>query len=462
MNENQRKKVTLIVVSVLIAILSGFGFYNINKDKPTDEIVDSAINEVVNELSTYEMSKEEIESLPTTEIKEQTEEQEKEVSETQATTETEGFEEQGEIAYNGTSEYPNVSLGEYKGLTYYSQIDSRWSSHSYTSCGNYSQTIGTSGCGPTCASMVVTATKGTITPPEMGDLFVKYGYRSSNNGTYFSAFRFVADTFNIGYEETYRLDDAVNLVRNNHYVVVSCANGLFTTGGHFVVIIGIEGDTLKIYDPYLYSGKFETSTRRGKVTVSGNTVYCSIENFRNYANYQKFFAYSHDGNVTVNNTQPVTTATYTRYVNAKIGLNVRNKANGTRIGGLANGTRVIVEETQGSWSRITSPVNGWVSSNYLSSYSQVGNTVVSNNTRYTTGTYKVNASVLNVRYGAGTKYKAKTYKQLSANARSQNSRLGNYYTNGYKRGVVCTVTKVSGNWGLTASGWICLDYCTKL
>ena len=459
MNENKRKKITLVVLSIFIAILSGFGFYNINKDKTTDEIVDSAINEVVNQLSTYEMSETDIEQLPTTEIIEQTEEQE---SAQEQEVEDEGFKLQGEIAYNGTSEYPNVSLGEYKGLTYYSQIDSRWSSHSYTSCGNYSQTIGTSGCGPTCASMVVTATKGTITPPEMGDLFVKYGYRSSNNGTYFSAFRFVADTFNIGYEETYRLDDAVNLVRNNHYVVVSCSNGLFTTGGHFIVIVGIEGDTLKIYDPYLYSGKFETSTRRGKVTVSGNTVYCSIENFRNYANYQKFFAFSHDDNVTVNNTQPVTTATYTRYVNAKIGLNVRNKANGTRIGGLANGTRVIVAETQGSWSRITSPVNGWVSSNYLSSYSQVGNAVVSNNTRYRTGTYKVNASVLNVRYGAGTKYKAKTYKQLSANARSQNSRLGNYYTNGYKRGVVCTVTKVSGNWGYTASGWICLDFCTKL
>ena len=180
-------------------------------------------------------------------------------------------------------------------------------------------------------------------------------------------------------------------------------------------------------------------------------MYCSIENFRNYANYQKFFAYSHDDNVTVNNTQPVTTATYTRYVNAKIGLNVRNAPNGSRISGLANGTKVTVAETSGTWSRITSPVNGWVSSNYLSSYSQVGNATVSNNTRYTTGTYKVNASVLNVRYGAGTKYKAKTYKQLSANARSQNSRLGNYCTNGYKRGVVCTVTKVSGSWGLTKS-----------
>lgn len=209
-------------------------------------------------------------------------------------------------------------------------------------------------------------------------------------------------------------------------------------------------------------GKFETSTRRGKVTVSGNTVYCSIENFRNYANYQKFFAYSHDGNVTVNNTQPVTTDTYTRYVNAKIGLNVRNVPNGSRISGLANGTRVTVAETSGTWSRITSPVNGWVSSNYLSSYSQVGNATVSNNTRYTTGTYKVNASVLNVRYGAGTKYKAKTYSQLTSNARSQNSRLGNYYTNGLRRGVITTVTQVKNGWGKTPSGWISLAYCTKL
>lgn len=146
MDKNQIKKITLIVVSILIAILSGFGFYNTNKDRSTDEIIDNAINEVVNQLSTYEMSEQEIEQLPTTEIIEQTEEQEKEVAEAQATTETEGFEEQGEIAYNGTSEYPSVNLGDYKGLTYYSQIDGRWSSHLYTSTGNATQTIGSSGC----------------------------------------------------------------------------------------------------------------------------------------------------------------------------------------------------------------------------------------------------------------------------------------------------------------------------
>lgn len=207
-------------------------------------------------------------------------------------------------------------------------------------------------------------------------------------------------------------------------------------------------------------GKFETATRRGKVRVDGNVVYCSIENFRNYANYNGFYAYKHDGNVTVNNTQTVTTSAYTRYVSARTGLNVRNAPNGRRIGGLVNGAKVAVYETSGSWSRIG---NGqWVSSNYLSGSvvnTYVKNTILAN---YKIGTYKVNAGVLNVRYGAGTRYKAKNYRQLTANARNQNSRLGNCYTNGYKRGVVCTVTKVSGNWGYTASGWVCLDYCTKI
>lgn len=463
MNENQRKKATLVIVSVLIAILSGFGFYNMNKDKSADEIVDSAINEVVNQLNTYEMSKEEIESLPSTEIIEQTEEQEKAVSNEQEGEETEGFQLQGEIAYEGAkAETWNVELGDYVGLTYYSQLDSRWASKMYSSVGNPNQTVGSSACGPTCASMVVTATKGAITPDTMCDLFVQHGYRSANNGTYFSAFRAVADEFDIGYEETYYLDKAVELLRNNHYVIVSCGNGLFTTGGHFIVLVGIDGDTLKIYDPYLYSGKFSTSTRRGKVTVDGNTVYCSIDNFRNYANYSKFFAFAHDGNVQVNNTRPVTTQAYTRYVNAKIGLNIRNNVNGSIIGSYKYGTAVLVYETRDGWSRVGT--NRWVSSNYLTSYMAVASNPVKtiSGVKYTTGKYKVNASVLNVRTGPSTKYKIKGYKQLTSNARYQNKRLGNQYTNGLKRGVVTTVTKVQNGFGLIPSGWIALNYCTKM
>lgn len=459
------KKNTKLILSIISAltIMLGVAFAYNETGKINKEEIYKAVNIVTEAIETYAMTDEEVKELPTTEIKEVTEQDEKQAGEEQGTTETEGFELQGEIAYNGDSEYPNISIGNYTGLTYYSQIDNRWKNHLYTSIGDTSQTIGTSGCGPTSAAMIVTATKGVIAPDTMGDLFVKYGYRSASNGTYYSAFRWVADTFNIGYTETTDIQKALQLIDRKNLVVVSCGNGLFTTGGHFVVIVGKDGDKLKIYDPYLYAGKFETATRRGKVTVNGNTVYCSVDNFINYANALKFFAFENNGPNQENNTKPVVTETYTRYVKANGGLRIRSTPNGTIVGLLQTGSKVTVYETSSNWSRIGT--NQWVCSDYLYSTSQSSSTAsqtVQKMNGYITGTYKVTASVLNVRTGPGTNYSAKTWRQLTANARSQNSRLGNYYTNGYKRGVVCTVTKVVGEWGLTASGYINLKYCTKL
>lgn len=403
-SSNKKRNIILILISIIVGVLGGLGFYNINKDNSTEEIINNAVDEIKDYITTYNMTQEEIEELPSTEIIEQTEEQEEEVSAEQEV-ESEEFELQGEIAYEGASEYPSISLGNYTGLTYYNQTDSRWRNHQYSSIGDSSQTIGTSGCGPTSAAMIVTAIKGTITPDTMGDLFVQYGYRSANSGTYWSAFRWVADVFDIGYQECSNLDTAISLVRNNNYVIASVGNGLFTTGGHFIVIVGIDGDTLKIYDPYLYSGKFDTSTRRGKVTVDGNAVYCSIDNFRNYANYKGFFAYQHNGNVQ-ENTSTVITFTYTRYVNTNsLNLNVRSGVgiNYNVIGSLAKGTQVTVAEANGNWSRITSPLSGWVSSEYLSTThtnSNIVNTV--GQTRKTKSCYLYSNSNL-----TGTRY---TYK----------------------------------------------------
>ena len=220
--------------------------------------------------------------------------------------------------------------------------------------------------------MVVTATKGVITPPEMGDLFVDNGFRSADNGTYFSAFRWVADTFDIdGYLETYRLDDVVDLLRDNHLVVASCGNGLFTTGGHFIVLVGIDGDTIKIYDPYLYAGKFDTPSRRGKVWVDGYTAYCTIDNFREYANYSKFFAYKNTGSVNPNDDKPVVVEPYTRYVRVNTSLNVRTEPWGTIIDSLYDGDQVTVYETSSNWARIGD--SRWVCSDYLVSQSPSNN-----------------------------------------------------------------------------------------
>ena len=143
MNKTKKRSIIVIIVAVLIGILSGLGFYNVNKDSSTEEIINSAVNEIKDYISTYQMSDEDVANLATTEIIEQTEEQEKA---TEQEVEDESFKLQGEVAYEGTSEYPQISLGDYKGLTYYSQIDSRWANKMYSSVGNSNQTIGTSGC----------------------------------------------------------------------------------------------------------------------------------------------------------------------------------------------------------------------------------------------------------------------------------------------------------------------------
>lgn len=419
MNESKKKKIILAIATVVVAILAGLGFYNVNKDNSTEEIVAGAVNEIKDYITTYNMSQQEIEELPSTEIVEQTEEDEQEVSAEQEV-EDEGFELQGEIAYEGDKANTwNVELGDYIGLTYYNQTDSRWRYHMYSSVGDSSQTIGTSGCGPTSAAMIVTATRGAITPDQIGDLFVQYGYRSASNGTYWSAFRAVADEFNIGYTETSDIQRALQLLESNNYVVVSVGNGLFTTGGHFIVLTELNGNTITVYDPYLYSGKFDTSTRRGKVTVDGNKVYVSVSNFINYANAKGFFCYEHDGTAT-ENTGNVTTSTYTRYVNTNsLNLNVRNAPNGSVIGSLKKGTQVTVAENNGSWSRITNPTSGWVSSSYLStSYVSSSNTV--GQTRKTKACYLYsNSNLTGTRYT----YKANTTVTILSNVSSSVDRV---------------------------------------
>ena len=453
MEKDNKYKAILSIIMMCIILFVVYAFSDdkeLQKDvveKITDTVTDMAINESTTRIENV------------TELDEQ-------IVEVQET-ESEGFKEQGQVAYEGSEKAPNVEVGKYAGLTYYSQIDSRWSNKMYSSVGDSSQTIGTSGCGPTSSAMVVSSIKGTITPDTMASLYTQYGYRSASQGTYWSAFKWTADVFNIGYSECYRLDDAVAKLKDNHYIIVSCNQGLFTYGGHFIVLTGIEGNYIKIYDPYLYDGKFNVSSRRGKAEVKGNTVYVSIDNFRNYANYKKFFCFKNDRTdikennsniVYVKTTSNVSNVDYKVKITANSGLNIRAGANTSykRIGGYSkNQVATILAESNG-WGKTDK--GGWIKLAYTIKLSSSTTKV----TGYRTGTYKVNASTLNVRTGPGTKYKIKGYKQLTANARYQNKKLGNQYTNGLKRGVVTTVTKVQNGFGLTPSGWISLNYCTKL
>ena len=95
-------------------------------------------------------------------------------------------------------------------------------------------------------------------------------------------------------------------------------------------------------------------------------------------------------------------------------------------------------------------------------WKDVGASIARPKAKYAPGNYKVTkADVLNVRTGAGTKYKKLTYRQLSASAQAKILKLAGKKVNGYVKGMTFTVLEVVGNWGRTPSGWVCLDGYTE-
>ena len=303
--------------------------------------------------------------------------------------------EQENVAYNGSNSGDGMSLlGAYSGLTYYNQADSRWANVLYTSTGNRTQTMASSACGPTAAAIVVSSSKGAILPTTMAKLFVDNGYRTANNGTAWAAFPFVADYF--GFEEYYTttsFSTMTNYLKKGYFVIASCNSGLWTTGGHYIVLVADNGGTITVYDPYLYSGKFNTASRRAaNVRVSGNAAYVSETNFKKYSNAVQYWIFSNDAGKGSSAAKPTPSkdVNYTRYVATQSApLNVRSGA-GTNYAvksTLSKGTKVKVTKTSGTWSYITSPTSGWVSTEYLSAVAPNGSATSSTSYKTTVGAY---------------------------------------------------------------------------
>ena len=309
MKEENKNKILVAIACVLavIAIL-----FRVSGNNEVANVIDDYSDKIVNEIQLQDVvvTDEIIESANET-IEATLKDEELETIETEEVTiedekllESDAIIEQENISYDGTNTGDGLSLlGAYQGLTYYSQIDNRWKNDLYTSTNNRSQTIGSSGCGSTSASMVVSSSKGAILPTTMSKLFVENGYRTANNGTAWSAYPFIADYFDFNeYHSTSNFNTAMEYLKqknNNgtskYYEIVSCGSGLFTNSGHYIVLVALDGETIQVADPYLYSGKFNTPSRKvGNVSINGNYAYLSKDSFKKYANAKNYWVFSND------------------------------------------------------------------------------------------------------------------------------------------------------------------------
>ena len=124
---------------------------------------------------------------------------------------------------------------------------------------------------------------------------------------------------------------------------------------------------ISVYDPYSYVDKFNTPSRKAAgAKLSGNTVFVSEKNFKKYGNKVNYWVFSND----YKKKKSKAKKNVTKYVATQSqSLNVRAKANKSSkvLTQLKKGTKVTVTKVSGSWSYITAPTKGWVSTAYLSS-----------------------------------------------------------------------------------------------
>lgn len=310
----KKKNILLIILSVL-CVLGAFSAIYFPNSK-INNVIDEAKNEIIQEIVVSEETKSEVadtknaiengQDIETTKIAKSTPVEEKEVTDEGAeeNLEKDALVEQENISYNGDNAGKGLNLlGKWQGLTYYSQADKRWATKPYTSIGSKTQTMKSSACGPTSAAMVVSSAKGAILPTTMASLSVDNGYRTANSGTAWAFYPFVADYFDFKeYHKTDDFDKAMTYLSqknakgtSKYYIICSCGSGLFTSGGHYIVLAGLDDGTIKVFDPYLYEGKFNTASRKvANAIVKGTSVYVSKSNFKKYANYKSFWIYSND------------------------------------------------------------------------------------------------------------------------------------------------------------------------
>ncbi len=155
--------------------------------------------------------------------------------------------------YNELKDDPPAEIveevGEKGEIPHLLQWDSRWGYQPYGD-----GFVSTSGCGPTCMSMIVVGLTGdaAATPYKISQHAVETGYAVEGGGTYARYMVEGAEVWNLSAEESLESEEFVrDALAQGKPVVCNLAPGkYFTNVGHFIVITEYEEGVLTVRDPF--------------------------------------------------------------------------------------------------------------------------------------------------------------------------------------------------------------------
>lgn len=312
------------------------------------------------------------------------------------------------------------------------QTDKRWAGKKYANPGE-SATIGGSGCGPTCAAMIIaTLADPGITPVDTCKWAQKHGYKATGAGTYHTYFVPQLKKYGITARklETYVYhkknakthDTALAHLKKGGWLIANMGPGRWTRGGHFILAYGYENGYVYINDP--------ASTQANRRKAKWST-------FKYQVKYYWLVDVPEQKSEPVKKpAKKVTDLNLTYYVDSPNDgyLNVRNKngMSGKIVDKLKHGDKIIVIAQTKNWSKIAA--GKWVCTKSLSRSKPVR-----------------------------VKYKALYNMNLRAGYTTRSKVKGSM-----KKGKTFTVTKERNGWGYIPAkkAWICLTgkkkYCKKV
>lgn len=140
------------------------------------------------------------------------------------------------------------------------------------------------GCGLcSLAMMVDQLTTKTISLKKLISLSVKH-QANLHPGTDMKVLGpIVAGMYDLDYSTTNSVKKAVQHLKNGGSVIANVGGdregyiGVFTHGGHYILLLSASKDTVCVLDPSLKEGKYDEPGREGKVRVDAPFAYCSPE-----------------------------------------------------------------------------------------------------------------------------------------------------------------------------------------
>ena len=187
---------------------------------------------------------------------------------------------------------------------FYCQLD--YADRPYPRGGTGSGDIADSGCGPCCAAMIAENMLGIdFKPWDACELAIACGAREEAGTNLYIMAPAFAEKVGLKVHWTEDAEDALRFLREKRGMIIANVQGdrpqdgwvgVFADSGHYVVLAGVEENTVRVWDPMYRPGRYDVPGRKGKVRTEGNEAFADFGVIREDCRDRPFFLFEMPGN----------------------------------------------------------------------------------------------------------------------------------------------------------------------